>query len=187
MKVVIGWSIGFVLVLFLSWTSYQSLSRSPLGVFMVEKSSDGVDAFQINLFLSGAKGQITPIVLNNEQKKSLQDAYDQKNIKAIESLGREVNAGKLLVGVSEPLGDWPWFIGGGIKSSWGDNNVVFDNLTPLDRIYLCLATQPPAGLPIAGVPVAQSNNAPDSNSTPVPVILQNNGGGFELKFSTDVV
>ncbi len=182
MKVVIGWLMGFALVLFLSWTSYESLSRVPLGVFWVEKSSEGVDAFQVDLFLSGARGQMTPISLTNAQKKLLQDAFDQKNISAVELLGQEVDGGKLLVGVSGSSGDWPWFIGGGIKSLWGgDNNVVFDNLTALDRIYLCLATQPPAGLSIGGVPAAQTTNAPVLNPTPVPVSAQNNGAVVRVK------
>ncbi len=173
MKALIGWLMGFALVLFLSWTSYQALSRSPLSVFWVERSSEGVDAFRVNLFLSGARGQMAPISLTDAQKKILQDAFDQKNVSAIESLGQEVNGGQWLVGVSGSPGDWPWFIGGGLKSLWGvDNNVAFDNLTALDRIYLCLATRPPAGLPIEGVPAAQTTSAPAPHSTPVPPTAQ---------------
>jgi hypothetical protein len=182
MKVLAAWALGAALLLFLCWTSYRELSRAPIRVFLVEKSSDGIDVFQVNLFLSGTQGQIMPLGLTGAQKKQLQEAYDQKNMDEIARVGQAVNAGKIVVGVLEPMGDWPWFIGGGLKGLVdNENNDVFDNLTLFDRIYLCLTTAPPFGLPMAGVKISTNPPEPVSNFAPVPTVSQNSGGVVRVK------
>jgi hypothetical protein len=182
MKVLAAWAMGAVLLLFLGWTSYRELSRAPTRVFLIERSSEGIDVFQVNLFLSGTQGQIMPVGLTSAQKKQLQEAYDQKNLDEIARVGQAVNAGKIVVGVSEPMGDWPWFMGGGLKGLVDDeNNDIFDNLTPFDRFYLCLATTPPFGLPLAGVKTSPNPAGPVSNFAPVPAATQTSGGVVRVK------
>ena len=123
-----------------------------------------------------------PVGLTGAQKKQLQEAYDQKNIGEIARVGQAVNAGKIVVGVSEPLEDWPWLIGGGLKGLLdNENSDVFDNLTPFDRFYLCMATAPPFGLPMAGVKTSPSPAEPVSNFTPVPAATQTSGGVVRVK------
>lgn len=168
---------GIVAVI-LGWLSYGGLSHKPIGIFLIEESPAELDAFQINLFLSGDRGQMKPIELTATQTQQLREAFDQKNMGQIREIGETFNAGSIIVGVQAPLGNWPWFMGGGFRGmEAAGTSSVFDNLTLWDKLYLALATRPPLGLPVGGVPVP-TRNAPDSDliATPAPAATVSSTG-----------
>ncbi|MGH7738762.1 MAG: LytR C-terminal domain-containing protein [bacterium] len=162
--------LGAVAVI-LGWLSYGGLSQKPIGVFLLEESPAELDAFQINLFLSGDRGQMKQIALTPAQTQQLREAFDQKDLSQIREIDEALNGGNIIVGVQAPLGNWPWFMGGGLSGMRNaGTSTVFDNLSLWDKLYLALVTRAPLGLAVGGVPVA-TRNVSDAVSgvTPVPL------------------
>ncbi|HVM31716.1 MAG TPA: hypothetical protein VMU88_01145, partial [bacterium] len=142
--------LATALFLFAVFESARGLSRDPLRIFLLEESETEMDAFSVELYLSGARGTSEPITLTGAQSQALREAFDQKQIGAIQETARALGAGAWVVAVPGPMENWPWFIGGGLSRPWGSGG--FDNLTWADKLYLSLATKAPLGLPLAGVP-----------------------------------
>jgi hypothetical protein len=172
MKSLFLWAVLGPLFFALAWMSYRGLSQKPVPIFLLEESADEMDAFRVDLFLSGSLGRMEPIALSVSQARQLREAFDQKDLSQIKPISQSLNAGSLIVGVSSPLENWPWFLGGGWAGWTGsENNTAFDNLTLADKIYLSLAATAPNGLPLAGVPApTQNQTGVPSNLTPVPVV-----------------
>ena len=157
MKVLRASWIFLFLALAGALASRHWLSQSPATVFLLRGTGDSIEAFNLQLFLSGIQGRVDNIDLTPSQKKEADRILRERDETGLLQLSREVGGGKITVGLTDADENWPWFLGGGWKSwSLAGKINYFDNLAPWDRIYLNLTTETPPPPPFS---MADSQNA----------------------------
>jgi hypothetical protein len=155
-----------VLILLITFMSYKVLSDNPLTVFLLLGTGDSIEAFNVELFFSGIKGQVKNVDLTPSQKKEASTILNEKDLNGLIQLSREVDGGKVVVGMIDTNGSWPWFSEGSWKGWFlPSNKNYFDNLCQIDRIYLNLTTEMPP------TPLFQKTNSQNNKLVQNPVLV----------------
>jgi hypothetical protein len=158
--------VFLVLILMITFMSYKAFSNNPLTVFLLLGTGDSIEAFNVQLFFSGIKGQVKNVDLTPSQKKEASTILNEKDLSGLIQLSHEVDGGKIVVGIIDMNGNWPWFLRDSCNGWFFPRNEnYFDNLCQVDRIYLNLTTEMPP------MPLFQETNSQNNKLVQNPVLV----------------
>ncbi len=152
-------------------------------MFVLKGSDGGIDAYAIDFFLDNLDPELKSITLSSEYQKLGRETLRSKDIKSLLAFSNHLGKWSFVTAIPGVEESWPGFLGGGIHGFLQrDQPESFDNLQPLDRLYLSLMLKMPSSLSLVEPnktaaqleqkPVIPPEMVPSFVSTPVTSIPQ---------------